>query len=475
MAKNNVGSNNGKSVFSNLREKPQPWQYLVDDQVTGQAMYNTDAVLDFWGRLVHKNNVLLPSAEEYRIFDAVDPVVDGRGASSPGGLYPLAYFPIYNNNTGKVIGVYSSQDYSPGQKLQATSAQIAAYTPVVTSTTMYTPDPASPGYYVGTVSATYAGTGGLTFSITAGNTGNAFIIDAAGDIYVADGSHVISSNIPIYSLTVAATPNLSNLVGTGTITIQVGLLLADLIKSYLPAAYIEMVETSGTSLTDQSTHSNTFTLNSPGAQSYVLNHTQLYIGMNGKSIYENTGGFAIAANTTIASYQFTNKLSGVIFAKPADNGGFALQADLISRWTSTNKSFQFGFLAPTGGSQPAKYTLELSGDGSTSSKSTYLQPFLSFDQTTHMYSFSYDGATQTVKLYIDGLPQTLSSTTGTVPTSLFTPTFPGAGLPLLQVGNATSTSDMGAWFGDLAHAAVFPSVLTDAQMLMIWNAANGIY
>jgi hypothetical protein len=67
---------------------------------------------------------------------------------------------------------------------------------------------------VGTVTATDADSGGVTgFSITNGNTGNAFIIDAAGVITVADSTAIDFENANSFGLTVTANDGVNTSAG----------------------------------------------------------------------------------------------------------------------------------------------------------------------------------------------------------------------------------------------------------------------
>ncbi len=95
--------------------------------------------------------------------------------------------------------------------------------PVVNAATFAVVEGSAAGTNVGTATATEVDTGQtLTWSITAGNTGNAFAINpATGQITVATAAAVTVANSP-FSLTVQALDNgVPPLSGTGTITINV--------------------------------------------------------------------------------------------------------------------------------------------------------------------------------------------------------------------------------------------------------------
>lgn len=78
------------------------------------------------------------------------------------------------------------------------------------------------GTAVGTVTASDPDGDPLTFSITAGNAGNAFEIDASGQIAVADGTQIDYETLDQYTLTVEAADNGSPaLTGTETVTIDI--------------------------------------------------------------------------------------------------------------------------------------------------------------------------------------------------------------------------------------------------------------
>jgi hypothetical protein len=94
--------------------------------------------------------------------------------------------------------------------------------PVVDPKTFSLDENAANGTVVGTATATDPDGNTITYSITGGNTGNAFQIDpVTGVITVSTSSAVDFENTPIFNLTVTATDNgFPPAAGTGTVTIN---------------------------------------------------------------------------------------------------------------------------------------------------------------------------------------------------------------------------------------------------------------
>ena len=95
--------------------------------------------------------------------------------------------------------------------------------PVVVPVTFSVSENTTNGTLVGTVSATDIDVGDTVtaFAITAGNLGNAFAIDIAGNITVKDATKIDFEAKPSYTLTVKATDN-HGASGLGTVTVTVG-------------------------------------------------------------------------------------------------------------------------------------------------------------------------------------------------------------------------------------------------------------
>jgi hypothetical protein len=212
----------GKST-SNLNRRPRPWEYLIEDQVTRQIIYNTDAEVDFWGRVVHKDWVTQPTPYEYK--DAFFPEVFpdfGRAPADPSGL-PGNYFISHNGNS-----IWYSTDYSSGQYRIATPAQVASVLLIVPDQTFtYDYNGNTDVRAVGTMAITDPSGYGETWSIAPtatdpfNNTTTAFSINSAtGTIYASDLNLLEESTS--YTLQVTATSYYpGNLATTATVTVNV--------------------------------------------------------------------------------------------------------------------------------------------------------------------------------------------------------------------------------------------------------------
>lgn len=272
--------------FSNLNIKPEFWDYIIQDQVTHAQILRSDAVVDFWGRIVHKDWIVRPSPIEFK--DAFFPEPSPSFGMVPGNntALPGQYF-VQLNPQNVITSLFYSTDYAPGQYTTATPAQIANYVPILNNQVFtYNFSSASSEPIIGTLAVTDPSGFGIFWNIVNDPTGSldalsglyvngAFSINqATGQLYVAQPNLIttISNSFYNYSIIVnAASFFPGNPNANATVTVQATAVPSPVITSVSSFTLYqgnEIVETAAA--TDPSGFTVSWSING-GANSSLFN------------------------------------------------------------------------------------------------------------------------------------------------------------------------------------------------------------
>lgn len=395
-------------------------------------------------------NVRLPVPTIYTsIPDPSRPITDPS-------LGDIEFCYVITAANGSVIGVSCSSNEF-WNRTRATTTQIALYRPVIDDQTLTYSNSSVVGAQLGTVIATDPNNRTLEYSILSGNEFGFFNIDQNNGLLTLASLAGFDFD-GAYDLTVQVkqTTGVSRLTDTGIVSVvNVNTVSFDgLMESLNSKVWLKFNEASGATIADYSGNGNNATLTLLG-RTWLYDHTQLFPNLPGKSIFENTGGWRCNITSSLSLYDFTTKLSGVIAAKYVAATAGADRV-LMARWT-TNKNFMFYYANPT------TLGLRLAASGAPTAIAATITGSIGNTGVAKWVGFTYDGASQTVVLYLNGLPIT-SSVSGNVPATLNTANLSGV---VLGIGCDSSFSN--PFFGDLQDMALFPEVLTPSQMADLYS------
>jgi hypothetical protein len=150
------------------------------------------------------------------------------------------------------------------------------------------------------------------------------------------------------------------------------------------------------------------------------------------------------ATATKATSGSITKLSVFAWVKFTAAGSVTI----LGEWNSTTNNRSW-MLSPGGGKLRF-----LASSAGTSTNATVTGTATINDGNWHLVGATYDGATQTVVLYVDDAVDTIASTVGTIPASIFN------GAEGLTIGAANASSTPSSFFnGSLQRVAIYSEVL----------------
>lgn len=463
---------------TSLGRKPRPGEFIVRDEVTGDAIWSSESTVDFWGRVVHVDTEEQPVPDEYKKLDIREEQPRWGSVYQAPALNRSAYFVIMSD--GAVIGVFQSDNYSVGQYTEATTAQVNAYLPVVSNSIFSIREQdMNYGYLVGTMSATDPSGYGNLWSITDGNDQLLFTINSTtGAVYMMDVPLSITED-EAYTLTIRATTIApGNLYDEGTATITITNNVAPTITSSLTWNVAENTTTVGTmTATDPTSDTITWSI-SGGVDSalFSINSSSGALVFLSAPNYESPGdvgannvyNITIRATDTGGLYDQENLVITVtdVAEGPEQFGSIHTHLDFSDNTTITNISGTVSsiankitavggnFATATAGLRPALDTSKFSGKQAA----LFSGDRLNSDLTAAAWQFLADGAGGTVIVAVhmrSGAPGASQSLFGNnsgsdLEIEFLHRTSATYGLQCIVAGTTTSSSNS-AWALDTAY------------------------